>query len=128
MYKTYYSGTQNIMVSDELLWCQMKNYKDDELNFRDDELNYGYAINCLPSSSSYYYYYLQRQEPQPQVRPQLPAALHQPLASDLLPELPGAPPAAHPHEAGRQGVAARLPGRGARAQRWVICEFVIKTD
>ncbi len=114
MYKTYYSGTQNIMVPDELLRCQMKNYKD-------DELNYGYAINCLPSSSPYYYYYLQRQEPQPQVRPQLPAALHQPLASDLLPELPGAPPAAHPHEAGRQGVAARLPGRGARAQRWVIC-------
>ena len=37
MYRTYYSGTQNIMVSDEIII------------FRDDELNYGYVIHFIPS-------------------------------------------------------------------------------
>ena len=50
MMRTFYvciehSGTQNIMVSNELLWCQMNYY-------RDDELNYGYVINFIPSLSS----------------------------------------------------------------------------
>jgi len=62
MYGTYYSGTRIFMVSDELLWCPMNyyrddelnyrddelNYRDDELNYRDDELNYGYFINFTP--------------------------------------------------------------------------------
>ena len=45
MMRTFYvciehSGAQNIMVSNELLWCQMNYY-------RDDELNYGYVIIIL---------------------------------------------------------------------------------
>ena len=48
MYGTYYSGTRIFMVSDELLWCPMNYYRDDELNYRDDELNYGYFINFTP--------------------------------------------------------------------------------
>jgi hypothetical protein len=35
------------MVSDELLWCPMNYYRDDELNYRDGELNNGYVINFI---------------------------------------------------------------------------------
>ena len=40
MYRTFYSGTQNIIVFYELLRCPMNYYKD-------DELNYGFVINFI---------------------------------------------------------------------------------
>ncbi len=49
----YYSGTQNIMVSDRLLWWSMNCYSDDQLNYRDDQLNYGYVINFIPMEKSF---------------------------------------------------------------------------
>ena len=45
MYRTFYSGTQNIIVFFELLWCPMNYY-------RNDELNYGFVINLIPFNSS----------------------------------------------------------------------------
>ncbi len=33
IYRTYYSSTRIFKVSDELLWCPMNYYRDDELNF-----------------------------------------------------------------------------------------------